>query len=65
MAKATTTINFANGDQVTSTKLDQIIVGFSLGSDSVDGSTITLSGGGVLSLGTVVEANYGADSIPT
>lgn len=64
MAKATTTITFANGDQVTSTKLNQIISGFSLGADSVDGSTITLNSG-VLSLGVVVEANYGAASIPT
>jgi hypothetical protein len=65
MAKATTTITFADGDQVTSAKLNQIISGFSLGSDSVDGSTITLSGGGALSVGTLSAANYGALSVGT
>ena len=65
MAKATTTITFADGDQVTSAKLNQIISGFSLGSDSVDSSTITLSGGGVLSVGTLSAANYGALSVGT
>jgi hypothetical protein len=65
MAKATTTITFANGDQVTSAKLNQIISGFSLGADSADGTTITLSGGGVLSVGTLSAANYGALSVGT
>jgi hypothetical protein len=65
MAKATTTITFADGDQVTSAKLNQIISGFSLGSDSVDGSTITLSGGGVLSVGTIAAGNIGAGAVTT
>lgn len=64
MAKASTTITFANGDQVTSTKLNQIISGFSLEADSVDGTTITLSSGS-LSVGTLSAANYGALSVGT
>lgn len=65
MAKATTTINFADGDQVTSTKLDQIIGGFALGADSADGTTITINGSGVISLGTVTAANMGANAVTT
>lgn len=64
MAKATTTVNFADGDQVTSTKLDEIIGGFSLAADSVDNSTITLSSG-VLSVGTVAAGNIGAGAVTT
>lgn len=64
MAKATTTVNFADGDQVTSTKLDEIIGGFSLAADSVDASTITLSSG-VLSVGTVAAGNIGAGAVTT
>jgi hypothetical protein len=64
MAKATTTITFADGDQVTSTKLNQIISGFSLSSDSVDATTVTQSSG-VLSVGTLSAANYGALSVGT
>jgi hypothetical protein len=65
MAKATTTINFSDGDQVTSINLDQIIGGFSLGSDSADGSTITIDSGGVIILGIVGAANMGANSVAT
>ena len=65
MAKATTTITFADGDQVTSSTLNQIIGGFSLGSDSVDSSTIILSGGGVLSVGTIAAGNIGANAVTT
>jgi hypothetical protein len=64
MAKATTTVNFSDGDQVTSTTLDQIIGGFSLAADSVDGVTITQSSG-VLSLGVAGAANIGADAVTT
>lgn len=64
MAKASTTINFADGDQVTSTKLDQIIGGFSLESDSVDATTVTLSSG-VLSVGTISAGNIGANAVTT
>ena len=64
MAKATTTINFSDGDQVTSTTLDQIIGGFSLGADSVDASTITVAAG-VLSVGVLGASNLGANSVTT
>lgn len=64
MAKATTTITFADGDQVTSAKLNQIMSGFSLGADSVDGVTI-LNAAGVLSLGVAAAANIGADAVTT
>lgn len=64
MAKATTTITFTQG-QVTSSMMNQIIGGFSLDSDSVDGTTITLSGDGALSVGTLSAANYGALSVGT
>lgn len=64
MAKATTTANFADGDQVTSTKLDEIIGGFSLAADSVDNSTITLSSG-MLSVGTIAAGNIGAGAVTT
>jgi hypothetical protein len=65
MAKATTTITFADGTQVTSARLNEIISGFSLGADSVDASTITLSGGGVLSVGTVAAGNIGTGAVTT
>jgi hypothetical protein len=65
MAKFTTTISFASGDQVTSTTLNQIVSGLSLASDSVDGTTITLSGGGALSVGTIAAGNIGAGAVTT
>lgn len=65
MAKFTTTITFADGTQVTSARLNEIISGLSLGADSVDGSTITLSGGGVLSVGTIAAGNIGAGAVIT
>jgi len=64
MAKATTTITFADGDQVTSAKLNQIMSGFSLGADSVDGTTVTLSSG-VLSVGIITATNLGSDAVTT
>jgi hypothetical protein len=64
MAKATTTITFADGDQITSAKLNQIMSGFSLGADSVDGVTI-LNAAGVLSMGVAAAANIGADAVTT
>lgn len=64
MSYATTTITFSDGQQVTSARLNEIMSGFRLGSDSVDGVTITLSSG-VLSLGTIAAANIGADAVTT
>ena len=64
MAKATTTITFADGTQVTSARLNEIISGFALGADSVDATTITLSSG-VLSVGTIAAGNIGAGAVTT
>lgn len=65
MAYFSTTQTFADGDQVTSTKLNAIVIGLRLGSDSVDSTTITVSGSGVLSVGTLTSSNYGALSVGT
>jgi hypothetical protein len=64
MSYATTTITFSDGQQITSARLNEIISGFRLASDSVDATTITLSSG-VLSVGVLGAANYGLLSIPT
>lgn len=65
MAKFTTTQTFADGDQVTSTTLNGIVSGLSLSSDSVDATTVTLSGGGALSVGTISAGNIGANAVTT
>lgn len=64
MAYFTTTIDFQNGGQATSVGLDEITSGMRIASQSVDGVTITQNTG-VLSVGVLGEANYGAVSIPT
>ena len=64
MAKATTTITFADGTQVTSARLNEIISGFSLSADSVDATTITIASG-VLSVGTIAAGNIGALAVGT
>jgi len=63
MSYATTTITWSSGLQVTSARLNEITSGFRLGSDSADGTTITLSSG-VLSVGVLGASNYGGLSIP-
>jgi hypothetical protein len=65
MAKLSTTQTFSNGDQVTATTLTNIIGGATIASDSVDSSTITVSGAGVLSVGVVQGANIGNGTIDT
>lgn len=64
MAYLTTTVDFSNNDQVTSGKLDEITSGMRLASESVDGTTVTLSSG-VLSVGVLGSANLGASSVTT
>jgi hypothetical protein len=64
MAYATTTISFTDGLQVTSARLNEIVSGFRIASDSVDGTSVTLTAG-VLSVGTLSAANLGADSVTT
>jgi hypothetical protein len=63
MSYFTTTIDFSDGLQVTSARLDEITSGLRLASDSADGTTITLSSG-VLSVGVLGASNYGNLSIP-
>src|SRR6478736_6453889 len=64
MSYGTTTITFADGMQVTSARMNEIMSGFRLASQSVDATTITLSSG-VLSVGVLSAANLGADSVVT
>lgn len=64
MSYFTTTIDFADSNQVTSAKLDQITSGLRLASESVDATTITLSSG-VLSVGVLGAANLGAAIVTT
>lgn len=58
----TTTITFADGDQVTSAKLNQIISGASFTTDAVTGSTLTVTGG-KLKVGTITSSELGAGSV--
>lgn len=64
MSYFTTTINWASGLQVTSARMNEIVSGLRLASDSVDATTITLSSG-VISVGVLSAANLGADSVTT
>lgn len=64
MSHFTATLTWADGLQVTSARMNEITSGLRLGSDSVDGTTITLSSG-VLSVGVLGSSNYGNASIPT
>lgn len=59
-----TTITFANGEQVTSTKLNEIISGASFTEGAVDGTTLLVSIG-KLRVGTITANEMGADSITT
>ena len=56
---------FANGDSVTSTKLNAIATGSYFTSDAITGTGLTVTGGGTLSLGTVASSNMGANSVLT
>lgn len=58
----TTTITFADGDQVTSAKLNQIISGASFTTSAVTGSTLTVTGG-KLKVGTITSSEMGAASV--
>lgn len=53
---------FSNGEQVTSILLNLAFSGMRLGSDSVDGTTITVASG-VLLVGVLGSSNYGAGTI--
>lgn len=58
-----TSQSFANGDSVTSTKLNAIVTGSSFTSDAVTGTGLTVTGAGTLSLGTVASSNMGTNSV--
>lgn len=58
----TTTITFADGDQVTSAKLNQIITGASFTTSAVTGTTLTVTGG-KLKVGTITSSEMGAASV--
>jgi len=64
MAKFETSQIWADGDQVTSTKLNLVISGLSAGADLAADGTITVSSGAIR-VGTITAGNYGALSIPT
>lgn len=58
----TTTITFADGDQVTSAKLNQIISGAAFTTSAVTGTTLTVTGG-KLKVGTITESEMGIGSV--
>ena len=62
MAKATTTITFANGDQVTSAKLNQIVSGLSFTTGDLTGTTLLVVAG-KLKVGTITSSEMGAASV--
>lgn len=64
MSYLNTTITFADGDQVTSSKLNEIMSGARLGADSIVGSTLTLNSG-QLAVGIITASNIGANAVVT
>jgi len=63
MGVINTSQSFANGDSVTSTKLNNITSGSTFDSSAVSGTGLTVTGGGLLSLGTVASSNMGNNSV--
>jgi len=59
-----TTITFADGDQITSGKLNEITTGMSFDSGDITGTTLSVVGG-QLKVGTITSAEMGALSIAT
>lgn len=64
MAKFTTSQTFSDGDQVTSSKLDNIIANLEFSADAVANTTLTVVGG-QLKVGTITVAEMGANSVGT
>ena len=64
MAKFTGTQTFADGDQVTATKLTAITSGLSASTDLAADATLTVTAG-ALKVGTITAANIGADAVTT
>jgi hypothetical protein len=64
MAAITSTITFADGDQVTSAKLNEILSGSSFVAGAITGTTLVITGG-ALKVGTITSSEMGALSIAT
>lgn len=65
MAILVTGNTFADGDQVTSTKLNNIANAATFASGAVDGTTTTLTGGGAIQVGTIQTGNIAASAVTT
>ena len=65
MAILVTGNTFADGDQVTSTKLNNIANAATFASGAVDGTTTTLTGGGAIQVGTIQTGNIASDAVTT
>ena len=65
MAILVTGNTFADGDQVTSSKLNNIANAATFASGAVDGTTTTLTGGGAIQVGTIQTGNIASDAVTT
>lgn len=65
MAILVTGNTFADGEQVTSTKLNDIANAATFASGAVDGTTTTLTGGGAIQVGTIQTGNIAASAVTT
>lgn len=65
MAILTASSPFSDGNQVTSTKLNNLVNDAAFASGAVDGTTTTLTGGGAIQVGTIQTGNIAASSVTT
>lgn len=65
MGVLTTGNTFADGDQVTSTKLNNAVNDATFSSGAVDGATTTLTGGGAIQVGTIQPGNIASNAVTT
>lgn len=65
MAILVTGNTFADGDQVTSTKLNNIANAATFASGAVDGATTTLTAGGAIQVGTIQLGNIASNAVTT
>lgn len=65
MAILVTGNTFADGDQVTSTKLNNIANAATFASGAVDGATTTLTAGGAIQVGTIQPGNIASNAVTT
>lgn len=64
MSVISTTITFADNDQVTSAKLNEIMSGASFTAGAIAGTTLSVVGG-QLKVGTITSSEMGVDSVTT